>query len=638
MREFREIRRGLGDNADAAAPYLGVARTQLGILKSRMAHGGLAQLTRTVQLEDGTSITVSSRMGQDSVRITAASTNQPAAPATVEFHEERVGEPDDALITDFPPDVAITFQPGDEEVYSATYLSAILLGAVMDKTAKNVFLAYASPNMEQGLCLYDTISIANNSQLVKLDHKLKEVGRFGCAQPDWGGQLTYDIVTDSFYMNAWTVADSRFISSIGVVNNFFRIPWPLPHRSLIKIGMAGDQTEMPDGIINVFPEVWPAYTWGNTTWAFGITVYGWPAGGGLGTYTVPFSVNRPNKEGTQQQSQTIPMSQPSTSGLIAALFPGVADVSAVGPGWEDRSSWAGYAFLWSTVTQQVVWRGQGLGSAGPIFVDSSSDFDRSKIFDPWATITPAGNAIFSIAGKLTPVQIGSAALIPAPPAGCVGIAVTNGDKQAYAISPTGAYHYHAGKWAAIHLGGTGAPHSVLHDLVTDAVAIVMNDASGAWIFNGHDGLNRPLAPFKVVFTRPPNRDPRMFYPQQFINGALLITYALPWDGTRGSTGTAYITNEFLVVTGNVTFGLPVQPGQPRGMGAHYIVGEQPPTPWRAELGRVGPRYETFVLAHGGGLVKELIQTNPDSAFDGSIDPFRWVIGRYDIGQLTATST
>lgn len=72
MRDSGPIRKGLGNDAEAAAPYIGVARTMLGMLKSQMAYNGLAQLSRTVQLADGTTITVSSRYGQDAVRIAAA--------------------------------------------------------------------------------------------------------------------------------------------------------------------------------------------------------------------------------------------------------------------------------------------------------------------------------------------------------------------------------------------------------------------------------------------------------------------------------------------------------------------------------------------------------------------------------------
>lgn len=79
MREYREVRKEL--SGDEAAPYIGLARVLLGALKLRMHIGGLAQLSRSVTLPDGTTISVASRHGQDSIRIGAAVT--PAAPTSV---------------------------------------------------------------------------------------------------------------------------------------------------------------------------------------------------------------------------------------------------------------------------------------------------------------------------------------------------------------------------------------------------------------------------------------------------------------------------------------------------------------------------------------------------------------------------
>jgi len=58
-------------SGEAAAPYLGIARTQLGILKNLMSFQDLKQLSRTVELSDGTRIFVSSIFGQDTIRIDA---------------------------------------------------------------------------------------------------------------------------------------------------------------------------------------------------------------------------------------------------------------------------------------------------------------------------------------------------------------------------------------------------------------------------------------------------------------------------------------------------------------------------------------------------------------------------------------
>lgn len=77
MRDTGPIRKdfGLEGDTEASAAYMGVARTQLGILKNQMQFNKLLQGSRTVQLEDGTRIQVSSRFGQDTVRVLT-----PAAP------------------------------------------------------------------------------------------------------------------------------------------------------------------------------------------------------------------------------------------------------------------------------------------------------------------------------------------------------------------------------------------------------------------------------------------------------------------------------------------------------------------------------------------------------------------------------
>ena len=74
MREIGVVRWRLGDTreeVEAAKPYLGQARLQLGILKNLMAMGGQQQGARAVTLPDGTVIRSQSVMGQDIVSIAA---------------------------------------------------------------------------------------------------------------------------------------------------------------------------------------------------------------------------------------------------------------------------------------------------------------------------------------------------------------------------------------------------------------------------------------------------------------------------------------------------------------------------------------------------------------------------------------
>lgn len=71
MRETGPIRADFFGDTGVAKAHLGLARTLLGILKTRMAAGGLQQLVRTYDLENGTRISVRSAFGQDSVIITS---------------------------------------------------------------------------------------------------------------------------------------------------------------------------------------------------------------------------------------------------------------------------------------------------------------------------------------------------------------------------------------------------------------------------------------------------------------------------------------------------------------------------------------------------------------------------------------
>lgn len=75
MRDIGAIRKDTGGD-DGALPYIGLARTLLGKVKLQMQLGGLQQYARQFFLPDGTSISVSSRHGQDTVRIAVASTTQ----------------------------------------------------------------------------------------------------------------------------------------------------------------------------------------------------------------------------------------------------------------------------------------------------------------------------------------------------------------------------------------------------------------------------------------------------------------------------------------------------------------------------------------------------------------------------------
>jgi hypothetical protein len=622
MREFGEVRKDFGEDNEAAAPYVGQARTLLGVLKNRMERGGLSQLTQTTALPDGAVITVSSIMGQDTIRIAP-----PATPASTET------TPDVEIEQPVIPDVEITFDyevpvqtttPGTTEYYSPIYRTGVLLGAVMDKTTKVTYLAYAAPFVDQTFGRYQPGTVNNQSQLVALDKTLTETSRTLVAQPDWGGQLTYDYVTDSFFMNVWTASDPRYSSTYGLPSFASSRPTVnMPHRSLIQITKNGATATMSeDALVTIANNYSNAYLWGDCSYYFG---NGWLGTAGDGIRYAP-SGDGSNTAmygniGTSRYWQQWPLSQPSTSGLIAVMFQGGQAYGDGGVGWSADPTAApqmtGYAFVWSTVSKSIVWKGLGIASSTGVLDTRFGRFATTNRFDQWATITPAGDAILGIDGVPYPVTIGGSGP-PTPPTGTLDVVVTR-KGLAYAITATGGFVLQNGSWTPLVFGGT--PRSVLHDLVTDAVAIVLNDASGAWIYNGTiRSTGAAVSPFKLEFSQPPTKDSSMFYPQQFINGSILITYALPWDGTRGTMGSPIFMQ---YATGGNTN--PLNPAGPRGMAAHYWTGQHTPA-WRAQLGRVG----MYSPANGN---PSMPIGDVDCAVDGSIDPFQWQIGRYDIPQL-----
>jgi hypothetical protein len=89
-------------------------------------------------------------------------------------------------------------------------------------------------------------------------------------------------------------------------------------------------------------------------------------------------------------------------------------------------------------------------------------------------------------------------------------------------------------WTAVTVDGgfgarTDSPYEgqthLLHDPVSDAVAVVMPDASGAWIFNATDCMDVPIAPFFFAFDSAPALGDAVFmYPQQLYDGQLTVRY------------------------------------------------------------------------------------------------------------------
>lgn len=70
MRDTDVLKKRLDGDPEAATAQIGLARTQLGILKNQMALGGITSGVRTVTTADGTTIRASSINGLNSVQIT----------------------------------------------------------------------------------------------------------------------------------------------------------------------------------------------------------------------------------------------------------------------------------------------------------------------------------------------------------------------------------------------------------------------------------------------------------------------------------------------------------------------------------------------------------------------------------------
>lgn len=93
MRDTGPVSKQLTGDTEATAPYMGVARVQLGILKNQMALGNLQVGARTVQMPDGTTIRVAliggvSRVAIDSPGVVVETQpEQPQAQVHPEFPE-----------------------------------------------------------------------------------------------------------------------------------------------------------------------------------------------------------------------------------------------------------------------------------------------------------------------------------------------------------------------------------------------------------------------------------------------------------------------------------------------------------------------------------------------------------------------
>jgi hypothetical protein len=181
MRDTGPVRKDLP--GDEAAPYIGVARTLLGVLKNRMLMGGITSLTSTSTLPDGTVITVSSVNGQDTIRVQAATAAPAPAAETVHTPPVKpvhVHQPTPVNACLWGPDTAVYSPPID--AFNTGYYAA-----VMSPQRDRVFVVVNAPGQVE--FLIDTTqppgSVTNASQLVQLDPKtLVQVGSSLIDYPD----------------------------------------------------------------------------------------------------------------------------------------------------------------------------------------------------------------------------------------------------------------------------------------------------------------------------------------------------------------------------------------------------------------------------------------------------------------------
>jgi hypothetical protein len=141
MREYREVRKDTP--GDEAAPYIGVARTLLGVLKNRMVMGGIATLSSTTRLPDGAVITCMSVHGQDTIRIVPPPGATPAAPPQ---HATLPPLPAAPTVTGLVPTQACVWGP-DIQTYSQpipTY-NTQYYPAVMTPQRDAMYLVTSSP-------------------------------------------------------------------------------------------------------------------------------------------------------------------------------------------------------------------------------------------------------------------------------------------------------------------------------------------------------------------------------------------------------------------------------------------------------------------------------------------------------------
>lgn len=144
MREIGEVRVQTNDDAEGAAPYVGQARVLLGQLKTQLLSAGLAQGARSVVLEDGAAIRVSTVHGQDAINIT------PVAPAAAAAPQPEIPKPEIPQRELTPRKRLVTAcVPGpDTETFSPMWMTFSGNGVVSPMENNVVYAVQCQPQVE----------------------------------------------------------------------------------------------------------------------------------------------------------------------------------------------------------------------------------------------------------------------------------------------------------------------------------------------------------------------------------------------------------------------------------------------------------------------------------------------------------
>lgn len=494
MRETGPVRKDL--QGEAALPYVGVARTLLGKLKNQMRLGGLAQLSGSAILPDGVEIRVASRFGQDLVRILAPVV--PGAPISVpgvELLNVEFALPEQPELRR----TGICLWGPDAEDYSAPILTNNLKGPVMDKTGRTLYAAVQYPaTFSQSASVTYTVS---RSALMAFDNKLAVRGSSLVGFPDMELQLNYDVLEGSFWLNTF----------------FYPPPGVDPYRNnMLRIGLDGSRQEIIGEEVVPLDPIYNNWPWGQpNTLLWG--EFDW---------------------GSQQVYNFFTMSPPSTSGRIVYMYAGGGFLGTINGG--------GFPVIWDTRQRKIVWRGWYEGSlVGPPLSSVQA------VYNTWSFVAPNGDAYFVTyqggAQRLFRVTAGAQVQdIPNPPAGLTGVVTNNGSNVVFVTAAAGVFVSTGnGKWANLTPGALNPANvrAILHDVVTDAVAVVLKDLSGVWLFNAVDCQGMPEPPFFFRFHQPPAVPGwRYFFPQQLIDGVLLMAFVTSAAANVGYMAAYYANN------------------------------------------------------------------------------------------------